>query len=159
MGSAFAAETATEDPSGMQPATEETEAAEKAAEAQEVHDLAAKMMGVHTEAEKAEEEAIEQAAHPSLGTEAATETVSADTEGAVQIEQGEFKGQYHIPPPPAKTEAELEAGRKKLLEEEPDLDMFGAGESFVCEDSDEEEPEANGHLKKDPYDNAASRIA
>ena len=86
--------------------------------------------------------------------------MTAATEGAVQIEQGEFKGQYYIPPPPAKTAEELEAGRKKLLEEEVDLDMFGGdGESFVCEDSDEEEPEANAHLKKDPYDTAAARLA
>ena len=85
--------------------------------------------------------------------------VGKDTAGAVLCDQGEFKGQYYIPPPPAKTDAELEAGRKALLEEDVDLDMFGGdGDMICCEDSDEEEPEHNAHLKKDPYDSAASRI-
>jgi hypothetical protein len=96
--------------------------------------------------------------------EAAAEVaaVAANTEGAVQIEQGELKApQYCIPPPPpAKTAEELEAGRKKPLEEDVDLGMFGGSdEAFVCEGSDEEEPEKNSHLKKDPYDSAAARVA
>ena len=86
-------------------------------------------------------------------------SVGKDTEGAVLCDQGEFKGQYYIPPPPAKTTEELEAGRKALLNEDVDLDLFGGdGDAFVCEDSDEEEPEANAHLKADPYAKRAAQL-
>ena len=61
-------------------------------------------------------------------------------------------GQYYTKPPPAKSEEEKEAARKKILEEADELDMFGDGGDFVgAEDSDEEEPEVNAHLKNDPY--------
>merc|ERR1711871_226219 len=72
----------------------------------------------------------------------------------------EFKGQYYTKPPPAKSEEEKEAARKKILEEADELDMFGDGGDFVgAEDSDEEEPEVNAHLKNDPYAKAADRVA
>ena len=78
---------------------------------------------------------------------------------ADEKKEEEFKGQYYTAPPPAKSEAEKEAARKKILEEADELDMFGDGGDFAgAEDSDEEEPEANAHLKNDPYATAASRV-
>merc|ERR1711871_888977 len=92
-------------------------------------------------------------------TAAASASPAAPAEPAAEEEEEEFKGQYYTAPPPAKTEAEKEAARKKILEEADELDMFGDGGDFAgAEDSDEEEPEANAHLKNDPYATAASRV-